>query len=756
MKNKNPTISLLLLLLFASKSLLLSHSQLLPVVEDDDTDLQVYIVHVDDPDDEADLLSATERKNWHQSFLPNTTLDSGQPRLIYSYRHAIGGFSAWLTGDEARALNSTDGVLHVVRSGFSYGQTTYTSGYFLGLDQWNGMWYQSNQGEGMIIGVLDGGVIPTHPSFRDDGLPLPPLKWRGKCDFNASVCAGNNKLIGARAFDSFRVFPSPLDIDGHGSHTASTAAGAFVYDAEVLGSAIGRASGTAPRAHLAVYKVLTNRKGSEFDILAGFDQAINDGVDVLSVSISGKPKAMHSAVYAIGTFAAIKKDIFPSMCASNYGPDKHTVVNDFPWVLTVGASTHDRRISAIIKLGNGMEFEGESAYQPPNYAPMQLQLVYPGVNKTQQTLACLKGSMKGFDVKGKIVLCGTGHVDNDEKSKVVKEAGGAAVILMNQPWQGFTLKAGADVIPTAYVSYHDALKIINFFETTPKATAEIIFRGTTFGHHPVPSVASFSGRGPSSFNGGIIKPDILGPGVNILAAWPFDVTPNATGTKTSTFAFASGTSMATPHLSGIAAILKKNHPTWSPAAIKSAIMTTANLIDSDGNRITDLVDYTPASFTATGSGNVNPTAANDPGLVYDLKPDDYIPYLCGMGYTDHQVQVITKDRTQCSKIQKISPEQLNYPSIAFSFGKAMSKNVTRTVTNVGDANEVYLPNIEEPRGTEVVVAPNTLEFSDVGQKLSFTVMFRVVGRQMMGHVEEGIISWVSNKHVVMSPISVTF
>ncbi|XP_072987183.1 subtilisin-like protease 4 [Typha latifolia] len=760
MKNQNPTISLLLFLLLASKSLLLTHSQLLelPVVhedDDEDADHQVYIVHVDDPEDEADLLSSTERKEWHQSFLPNTTLDSGEPRLIYSYRHAIGGFSAWLTRDEARALNSTEGVLHVVRSGFSYGQTTYTP-EFLGLNQWNSMWYDTYQGEGMIIGVIDTGIIPTHPSFRDDGLPLPPLKWRGRCDFSAAVCAGNNKLIGAMAFRSNR-HPSPLDDHGHGTHTAGTAAGAFVYGAEVLGNAVGTASGTAPRAHVAAYKVLYNNRGTDYDFLAGIDQAILDGVDVLSMSLGSlKPQPMFSSANGIGTFSAIKKGIFPSICAMNNGPFERTVINDFPWVLTVGASTHDRRITAIVKLGNGMEFDGESAYQPPSHVPVQLPLVYPGVNKTQQTLNCLKGSMNGFDVKGKIVLCGMGHVENVEKSNVVKDAGGAGMILMNQPWNGFTTFADAHAIPTAHVSFVDALKILNYFETTPGATAEIIFKGTTFGHRPVPSVAFFSGRGPSSYNGGIIKPDILGPGVNILAAWPYEVGPNPSGVKTSTFNFESGTSMATPHLSGIAAMLKKNHPTWSPAAIKSAIMTTAHVADRDGNQIIDQADYKPAKLTAMGAGHVNPAAANDPGLVYDLKPDDYIPYLCGLGYSDNLVQAITRTRVQCSIIPKISPEQLNYPSIAFSFGNYISKIVTRTVTNVGEANEIYFPKIVVPKGTNVVVSPNKLEFSGVGQKLSFNVMFSVVGSQSQHQVAEGVIAWVSNRHLVKSPISVTF
>ncbi|XP_072986190.1 subtilisin-like protease 4 [Typha latifolia] len=752
--NLNLTISLLVFLLLTSKALLPTHSQLLPIIGNNiATDLQVYIVHVDDPENRADLLGDEDRRKWHRTFLPNATLDSGKPRLIYSYRHAIGGFAAWLTGAEAQALNSTEGVLLVVRSGFSYGQTTYTP-EFLGLNQRNSMWYDTNQGEGMIIGVVDSGIIPTHPSFRDDGLPPRPPKWRGRCDFNPRLCSGN-KLIGATAF-YYNTKPSPLDDHGHGTHTASTAAGAFVDNAEVLGNAVGTASGTAPRAHVAAYKVLYDNRGSDADILAGIDQAIIDGVDVLSMSLGGKPEPLYFAETAIASFAAIKKGIFPSICAMNDGPTRSTVVNDFPWGLTVGASTHDRRISATIRLGNGMEFYGESAYQPANYIPGELPLVYPGGYQNDRAMKCLEDSLNGFDVRGKIVLCVVGEIDNSKKGEVVRDAGGAAMIVMNDQSWGFTTFADAHVIPTVHVSFLDAQKILYHLQSTPWATGQIIFQGTTFGHRPVPSVAFFSGRGPSSYNGGIIKPDILGPGVNILAAWPYEVGPNPTGVKTSTFNFQSGTSMATPHLSGIAAMLKKNHPTWSPAAIKSAIMTTAYMVDFNGNDITDEADYTSASFTAMGAGHVNPAGANNPGLVYDLQPDDYIPYLCGLGYSDNQVMVITRTRVQCSLVQKISAEQLNYPSIAFSFRNSWKKNVRRTVTNVGEANEIYSVKIVQPNGVKVVVSPNKLQFSRLGQKLSFNMEFSVVSQQPAYQVAEGIISWVSGKHVVASPISVTF
>jgi subtilisin family serine protease len=167
--------------------------------------------------------------------------------------------------------------------------TTHTP-QFLGLElPQSGRNYTSEFGEGVIIGMLDSGVYPFHPSFSGDGMPPPPPKWKGRCDFNASAC--NNKLIGARSFESD---PSPLDQDGHGTHTSSTAAGAVVPGAQVLGQATGTASGMAPRAHVAMYKVCSDDDCSSADILAGIDAAVGDGCDVISVSLGGETRPFYT------------------------------------------------------------------------------------------------------------------------------------------------------------------------------------------------------------------------------------------------------------------------------------------------------------------------------------------------------------------------------------------------------------------------------------------------------------------------------
>lgn len=181
------------------------------------------------------------------------------------------------------------------------------------------------------------------------------------------------------------------------------------------------------------------------------------------------------------------------------------------------------------------------------------------------------------------------------------------MILMNEESDGFSTNADTHVLPATHVSHAAGLKIKAYINSTATPTAAILFKGTVIGKPLSPTVASFSSRGPNLESPGILKPDIIGPGVSILAAWPFPL-DNCTNSK-STFNIISGTSMSCPHLSGIAALLKSSHPYWSPAAIKSAIMTSADTQNFEGKAIVDQT-LRPADVFATGAGHVNPTRAN--------------------------------------------------------------------------------------------------------------------------------------------------
>ena len=268
------------------------------------------------------------------------------------------------------------------------------------------------------------------------------------------------------------------------------------------------------------------------------------------------------------------------------------------------------------------------------------------------------------------------------------------------------------------------------------------------GSTPAPVVAYFSSRRPSTASPGILKPDIIGPGVNIIAAWPFKVGPNRVDEHDMVFNSISGTSMSTPHLSGIAAIIKSAHNDWSPAAIKSAIMTTAYVVYDSKKPILDET-LNPAGHFTIGAGHVNPSEVVNPGLVYDTDVEQYILYLCGLGYTDSEVEIITHQKGACSKGTKLAEAKLNYPSIATraSAGKLV---VNRTVTNVGDAVSSYTVEIDMPKEVKVTVSPTKLDFTKKKESKTFTVSLSWDASKTKN--AEGSFKWVSSKHVVRSPI----
>ena len=719
-------------------------------IMEEQSSVDTYIVHLKKPNGQV-FTQSDDLESWYQSFLPVSTADSNEPpRIIYAYRNVATGFAAKLSAADVKAMEKKDGFVTARPQKVLSLHTTHNPN-FLGFQQNLGFWSGSNYGKGVIIGVIDSGVLPNHPSFGDEGMPPPPAKWKGKCELN-STYACNNKLIGVRSFISDSD-ETGVDEDGHGTHTASTAAGNFVKGANVFGNANGTAVGVAPLAHLAIYKVCSFGC-ADSDILAGMDTAIEDGVDVLSISLGGFSNTFSGDSVIVGAFTAMQKGIFVSCSAGNSGPVNFSLSNEAPWVLTVGASTIDRSIRATALLGNAEEFDGESVFQPKDFPSTLLPLVYPSSNGSEDYAPfCATGSLNNTDVKGKVVLCDAGGlVTRVGKGQTIKDAGGAAMILMNQDYRGYTTSADVHVLPATHVSYADGLKIKAYINSTSRPMATILFRGTIIGDNHAPMVAAFSSRGPNYQSPGILKPDIIGPGVNILAAWPFSV-ENNTNTK-STFNIISGTSMSCPHLSGIAALLKAAHPSWSPAAIKSAIMTTAYQLNLENKPIVD-ERLLPADIFATGAGHVNPSKANDPGLVYDIQPDDYISYLCGLNYTHRQLLVIVQQPVNCSKESTIAEAQLNYPSFSIIMGST-DQTYTRTVTNVGEAISSYTVEIVPPRGVDVSVKPTRLDFSDVNQKMTYQVTFSRSTGGMNAISAQGFLKWTSTKHVVRSPIAILF
>ncbi|KAH7688650.1 Tripeptidyl-peptidase II protein [Dioscorea alata] len=719
--------------------------------------LQTYIVHVEQPAKLSDSSSSfDDREMWYKSFLPpRLLLGSGEPQWVYAYHHVTSGFAVQLTEDELSAMKKKEGFLLAYPDRLIPLQTTYTPS-FLGLEDHGNhhLWDVSKYGTGVIIGVLDTGILPNHTSFNDEGMPPPPAKWKGRCEFPAPGC--NRKLIGARNFISgFNAMHGlkppkvesqpPFDSEGHGTHTASTAAGKFVHGAGVYGNARGVAVGMAPRAHLAIYKVCAEDGCPTSDILAGLDTAVGDGVDVLSLSLGGASLPFYEDGIAIGAFGATQKGVFVSCAAGNSGPYDSTLSNEAPWILTVGASTTNRLIRTTVVLGDGQKFNGESLNQAipfPTSSP--IPLVYPG----ESSDAAICKSLQGVDVRGKAVVCDMGGgIGRVAKGSVVEAAGGVAVILANTEAMGYSTLAEPHVIPASHVSYDAGEKIKAYINSTSHPAVTIFPRGTLYQNQPpAPMVSYFSSRGPSQASPNILKPDIIGPGVNVLAAWPFQVGPIK---ASDTFNLISGTSMATPHLSGIVGLLKAAHPDWSPAMIKSAIMTSADITGKNGKPIVDQL-LQPYNLFATGAGQVNPTAALNPGLVFDIEPNDYISYLCRLGYSDEQISAISRSSIKCSSY----PEQadLNYPSITVSLDSNGMAITTRVLKNVGRyASVVYKVSVLEPPGVKVVVTPSVLRFSASRKVQNITVMFQ--GESGAGSsYARGFLTLTSKHNVVRSPL----
>ncbi|KAM3370953.1 hypothetical protein ACQJBY_018353 [Aegilops geniculata] len=729
---------------------------LLPAIVNAGDDLGTYVIHVQPQDDRQFGTTDDDRKAWHQSFLPE------HGHLLHSYHHVASGFAARLTRRELEAVSAMPGFVAAVPDVIYHVQTTHTS-QFLGLDTTLGVRNLSvGSGEGVIIGVLDTGVFPDHPSFSGFGIMPPPAKWKGRCDFNGSACNGH-KLIGARTFISSGNGSAPgaapvppIDGHGHGTHTSSTAAGSAVPGAQVFGQANGTASGIAPRAHLAMYKVCDeNGNCAGIDVLAGIDAAVSDGCDVISISLGFPPQPFYNDSVAIGTFAAAEKGIFVSMAAGNGGPRNSSILNEAPWMLTVAASTMDRLISAKVTLGDNLSFDGESLYQQDN--SVEASLVYAGASSTHLAQFCGNGSLDGFDVKDKIVLCDSGRYSPVDMGAEVLRAGGAGIILGNQFLEGYITFPNAHVVAASQVSYAAGVEIKNYINSTTNPTATISFRGTLLGTSPAPVITYFSSRGPCVHSPGILKPDITGPGVNVIAAWPFQVGPPTIDLRP-TFNILSGTSMSTPHLAGVAALIKSKHPSWSPAAIKSAMMTTADVTDRSGMPILD-EQHEAADLFAVGAGHVNPEKAVDPGLIFDISPDDYFGYLCGM-YKSEEVSVIARRAVNCSADMAIPDYQLNYPSVSVLFPPTWSTgppmSVGRTVTNVGEVPAVYYPEVDMPADSPVTVTvfPDKLLFTEANQVQKFDI--DVEAKNSSATAVQGAIRWVSVKHTVRIPISATF
>ncbi|KAL5172975.1 Subtilisin-like protease SBT3.5 [Glycine soja] len=721
---------------------------------------QVYVVYMGSKSGEHpdDIL-----KENHQilASVHSGSIEQAQASHIYTYRHGFRGFAAKLSDEQASQISKMPGVVSVFPNSKRKLHTTH-SWDFMGLldDQtMETLGYSIRNQENIIIGFIDTGIWPESPSFSDTDMPAVPPGWKGQCQsgegFNSSSC--NRKVIGARYYrsgyeaaegdsDAKKSFRSARDSTGHGSHTASIAAGRFVANMNYKGLASGGARGGAPMARIAVYKTCWDSGCYDVDLLAAFDDAIRDGVHILSLSLGAEsPQGDYfSDAISVGSFHAVSRGVLVVASAGNEG-SAGSATNLAPWMLTVAASSTDRDFTSDIMLGNGAKIMGESLSLFEMNASTRIisaSAANGGYFTPYQSSYCLESSLNKTKSKGKVLVCRHAESSTEskvEKSKIVKAAGGVGMILIDETDQDVAIPF---VIPSAIVGKKTGEKILSYLRTTRKPESRIFGAKTVLGAHPAPRVAAFSSKGPNALNPEILKPDVTAPGLNILAAWS-----PAAGNM---FNILSGTSMACPHVTGIATLVKAVHPSWSPSAIKSAILTTATILDKHHRPIIADPEQRRANAFDYGSGFVNPARVLDPGLIYDLKPADFVAFLCSLGYDPRSLHQVTRDNSTCDRAFSTASD-LNYPSISVPNLKD-NFSVTRIVTNVGKAKSVYKAVVSPPPGVRVSVIPNRLIFSRIGQKINFTVNFKVTAPSK-GYAF-GLLSWRNRRSQVTSPLVV--
>ncbi|CAK7337692.1 unnamed protein product [Dovyalis caffra] len=724
-----------------------------------------YIIHMDQS---AMPKAFSDHHNWYLATISSISdtaesTFSKTSKHIYTYTSSVHGFSASLTKSELDALKKSPGYIYSTRDRQLKVHTTHTS-EFLGLSSSSGAWPAANYGEDMIIGLVDTGIWPESESFGDEGMTEVPSRWKGKCEpgtkFPSSLC--NKKLIGARYYNKGLLASDPKikismnstrDTDGHGTHTASTAAGNYVKGASYFGYANGTARGMAPRARIAMYKAIWEYEVNESDVLAAIDQAIQDGVDILSLSLTVATEDdlfLEDDSIAVASFAAMEKGVFVVASAGNTGPNYYTLVNGAPWLLTIGAGTIDREFEGALTLGDGNHFSFTTVY-PGNYSLSQKPLVFMDGCESVEELK---------RVRDKIIVCKDNLSFSDQIENAASARVSGAVFINN-----YTSLSEYDTrssFPAVYIGLQDGQMVIDYIRKSKDPRGTVEFRKTVIGTKPAPRVDGYSSRGPFASCRNVLKPDLLAPGTLVLASWSpiSSVAEVRSRSLFSKFNLLSGTSMASPHVAGVAALIKKAHPDWSPAAIRSALMTTADSLDNTLTPIKDASnDDLPATPIDIGSGHINPTKSLDPGLIYDATAEDYVKLLCAMNYTKKQIQIITGSSHNCENRSL----DLNYPSFIAYFDSDVSESkkkvvhkFQRTLTNVGEGISSYTAKLTGMEGIKVTVEPQKLAFKKKHEKLSYTLTLEGP-KSMKEDLVHGSLSWVHDggKCVVRSPIVAT-
>jgi subtilisin family serine protease len=725
---------------------------------------------------------------------------------IYSYKYGLNGFAARMSVTQAQKLEHEAEVLNIWEDEIRPMATRHSPS-FLGLfDAENGLRsVEGLDGEGVVIGIIDSGISPEHPALQDTrqaDMPSAcrgswaettllgrwlcgryrkaddvvvfdePENWNGACiageRFDADDC--NNKLIGARWFIDGAVetgpidadeIRSPRDADGHGTHTATTAAGNRT-SASIFGTLIGDIEGIAPKARVASYKACWLRPGdtrascNTSDLANAIDSAVADGVDVISYSV-GSSLTRTIAPDDVALMAAAKAGVLAIVAAGNEGPNLGTIGSPAgaPGVGTAAASTRDGESNVeAMEITAPPGLAGKYAVKEANFTPpldevdpIEASLVLVNDDDTSldtgatgsEADAC-QALINDDEVRGNVAFIQRTGCRFDEMVKNAADAGAVAALVYNIAGDPIVMhgESGLSDIPALMLGQADANLILAEIDAEVDVTVVLDKSFLLTSSDTGNEMATFSARGPAPVPD-ILKPDVTAPGVNILAGFSPD---SAYSTPGENFAYLSGTSMSTPHIAGVAALIRQAHPTWSPSAIKSALMTTSrqNITASTG-----LGDANPFDF---GAGHIVPNAAVDPGLVYELSDDEYDAFACGI-----ESPAVTD--TRCEELEaagmSFEARELNLPSIAMS-KLANSQTVTRRVTNVSEEAGSYTVEVSPPPGMRVDVVPSTISLGP-GESASFEVTISYESGPL-DLWRFGSMTWHSDSRDVFSPIAV--
>ncbi|KAJ3680619.1 hypothetical protein LUZ60_016897 [Juncus effusus] len=622
----------------------------------------------------------------HDLFL-ESLLPTGSYKKLYSYTSLINGFALHTSSDQAlEILNAAMGIRMIQEDIKLIKLTTHTPQYLnITTRVWPSLGGGESAGEGIVVGMIDTGINPNHPSFSNHGFEnqrvKKPLRFKGGCEagdgFPLSACSG--KIVGAQFFaraaiaagdfNATRDFASPFDSDGHGSHTASVVAGNYGTPVVSKGYNYGYASGMAPGASLAIYKALFPFGGYMSDVVAAIDKAVEDGVDILSLSM---------------------------------GP------SSIPSESTRGSRMYPMATVSDVSTGNS----NPSCLNPEAFDPSLARgkIIIcehiPHSMYARDNIGTVFETMRRIRAVGVIITSDEDLPDDDIGVEST----------MTLPLPGIVLSTSQD--SKVLLDYYNSntLRSSVGHVTTFGATVRIQDGRRAIYTGDGPIVASYSSRGPDLNNNlmeiaDVLKPNIMAPGSAIWAAWSPDSLsmPENIGEE---FAMLSGTSMATPHIAGIAALIKQKHPDWSPAAITSAMMTTADTTGPSGHRIQaqSQVGLQIASPFDYGAGLINPARALNPGLIFDVHFENYIQFLCAVPGVDEGSIRQAVGVSNCPTASMRWGSDLNTPSITVA-NLIGSRRVMRRVTSVGKETETYVANVKEPAGVAVSVTPKVFTIS---------------------------------------------